>query len=183
MSYYSNGLQIVKHDEVKCIVQKERTPRRVAEYSYHFTVCHYFASWSNRMILNFLSLTSDGCKRPKIGRPGNLIEPEKSTSGMLSPPRCSSKRQFDSLSWTEDLWTPLQTGQDLRPIMLSELVRIHYIDQLNEVIYFKRDSIASKNKGAISGVGVFTAQFTLGYPTLQVSSTRKGMLGGTLPER
>lgn len=29
------------------------------------------------MILNFLSLTSDGCKRPKIGRPGNLIKPEK----------------------------------------------------------------------------------------------------------
>jgi len=43
--------------------------------------------------------------------------------------------------------------------------------------------MASKNNGAISGVGVFTAHFTLGEPTLQVSSTRNGMLGGTLPER
>ena len=43
--------------------------------------------------------------------------------------------------------------------------------------------MASKNRGAISGVGVFTAHLTLGKPTLHVSSTRNGMDGGTLPER
>lgn len=139
-------------------------------------------SWSNRMILIFSSSLPMAANAPKSGDLETWSNQKEYWWNAL-PPRCSSKSQFDSISWTEDLWTPLQTGQDLQPIMLSELVRIHYIDQLNEVIYFKRDSIASKNKGAISGVGVFTAQFTLGYPTLQVSSTRKGMLGGTLPER
>lgn len=49
--------------------------------------------------------------------------------------------------------------------------------------YFNSASIASKNKGAISGVGVFTAHFTPELPTLHVNSTKKGILGGTLPEK
>lgn len=43
--------------------------------------------------------------------------------------------------------------------------------------------MASKNNEAISRIGVFTAHLTLGTPVLKVSSTRNGMLGGTLPER
>lgn len=42
-------------------------------------------------------------------------------------------------------------------------------------LYFNRVSMASKNNGAISGLGVLTAHFTPGDPTKVVSSTRNAI--------